>query len=99
MPDAPKTIWVNASATFLVIPPMGRHTTDVEYTRNNTVTAAITRAYQMGLDAGRGELLPVLEGLVGPDWGDAWYGEEEHDKPRALTPPADLVGRTLEEKT
>ena len=57
--------------------------------------AAIPRAYQMGLDAGRGELLPVLEGLVGPYWGDAWYGEEEHDKPRAIQPPADLVQQVM----
>ena len=57
----------------------------------------LPRAYQMGLDAGRDELLPVLEGLVGPHWSDAWYGDEKTDKPQPLTPPADLVEQCKKE--
>jgi hypothetical protein len=63
--------------------------------RAEAAEAAITRAYQMGLDATAESLEPSR--LQVPDWTQ--YAHDKHrlaNMVRALTPPADLVERAKE---
>ena len=92
MTDAPKTMWAWPNTTdsrgWYAAECSNEPTmvyADIKYHHDDTVTTAIARAYQMGVDAAA--LTASCECCCGPITLEA--------KILALTPPADLVEKTL----